>query len=65
MDAWITAADAARLYSVTTATIQRWAREDRWRRTAERPVRYRWDDAQDGYEKRLLAKRRGWLDQQA
>ena len=52
MDAWATAADLARLYGVTRRTILRWARDDHWRRTAKRPVRYQWEDAQDSYEKR-------------
>ena len=52
MEAWATAKDLARLYNVAPGTILRWAREDTWRRTTGRPVRYRWEDAQASYEKR-------------
>lgn len=52
MDAWATARDLARLYGVAPGTIRSWAARDRWRRTATRPRRYAWEDAQASYERR-------------
>ncbi len=52
MDAWITAKDAARLYSVSVPTIRRWASEDHWRRKDTRPRAYCWRDVQCSYEAR-------------
>ena len=49
---YLTMAGIARLYHVHEATARRWAREDDWRRTTVRPVRYSTADAQASYDKR-------------
>lgn len=49
---YLTMADVARLYHVSEPTARRWAREDSWRRTTIRPVRYHASDAQRSYDKR-------------
>jgi hypothetical protein len=45
-------ADLAKLYRVHLRTAQRWAAEDKWRRTTGKPVRYALADAQQSYEQR-------------
>jgi uncharacterized protein YjcR len=49
---YLSAADLAHIYRVTTSTIYKWASEDKWRRTRYRPVRYHMDDAQASWAKR-------------
>ena len=50
--AYLTMADIGRLYHVAESTARRWAREDKWRRTTVRPVRYHSGDAQASWDKR-------------
>jgi hypothetical protein len=45
-------ADLAKLYRVHLRTAQRWAAEDKWRRTMGKPVKYSVADAQQSYEQR-------------
>ena len=49
---YLTMGDLLRIYRISEATGRRWAREDAWRRTASRPVRYSLADAQRSYEER-------------
>ena len=49
---YLTMADLLRIYRVSESTGRRWARDDAWRRTTTRPVRYHLADAHDSYEKR-------------
>lgn len=52
MDAYLTAAQLARIYHTPRPTIYRWASEDHWRRTRTRPTRYHTGDADTSYHKR-------------
>ena len=52
MDAYASAADLARMYRVSPATIRSWAHRDGWRRTRYRPIRYLLADAQASYDRR-------------
>ncbi len=52
MDTYATAVQLARIYNRSLSTIRHWAHEDGWRRTATRPVRYSWHDAQASYDRR-------------
>lgn len=54
---YLTMADLARIYRVHESTARRWAREDAWRRTGTRPVRYSAADAQRSYEQRTRTAR--------
>ena len=49
---YLTMSDIARIYRVHISTARRWAREDAWRRTTTRPVRYALAGAQASYDKR-------------
>ena len=49
---YMTMADIARIYRVHESTARRWAREDAWRRTTTRPLRYALADAQASRERR-------------
>ena len=51
-DAWATAKDLARLYSVRVGTIHAWASTDHWRRKDTWPRQYAWEDAQASWERR-------------
>jgi uncharacterized protein YjcR len=53
---YLSLADITRIYRVHPATIRRWAREDQWRRTTTRPVRYHLGDAQQSYEDRRAGR---------
>ena len=49
-----TARDIARIYDVPLGTVYRWASEDQWRRTTNRPTRYHWDDVEASRDRRSL-----------
>lgn len=49
--AYLTMADIARAYHVTTRTARRWAAQDHWRRHGQ-PMVYSLTDAQASYDKR-------------
>jgi uncharacterized protein YjcR len=44
--------DLAHLYKVHPRTARRWAREDGWRRTRTRPLRYSVEDCQRSFDRR-------------
>ena len=48
---YLTMADIAALYRISTRTARRWAAHDRWRRKGTRPVRYSVTDAQASYDR--------------
>jgi len=63
---YMTMADIAALYHVSTSTARKWAAADRWRRKGTRPKRYSAADAQRSYDRhhagrtmRHLVKRYG------
>lgn len=49
---YLAMADVAHLYRVHPGTARRWARQDSWRRTTVRPIRYHAGDAQASFDKR-------------
>ncbi|HEY5985592.1 MAG TPA: hypothetical protein VIV12_04300 [Streptosporangiaceae bacterium] len=51
MAAYLTAADLAHIYHVSTALIHTWASRDNWRRSRGRPRRYHVGDAQASYDR--------------
>ncbi len=69
MAAYVTLADAAKVYRVTEATLRRWAEQDGWRMVESQPPRYRLADVQAGYDRRTrparvkahLERRYAWL----